>query len=413
MAKAEPRSRIVIEPLAHFDLSSHSRSSVQSLTISRGSDSRAIFYVGTKSGTILSLAADLNNATTSAPAATTELDSSKNTSFLKKLSLLRSVSVSNSPVNSILVLSEIGKLLLLSDGSLFLVDSALSQSAKRLSFSKGISFATRRLLSNESESSKLLGTVNSFSEHSSAGQRLMQRLGGGVRANGLKIKDPEQHSEGSYVFAIVIGKRLIFVELVFGHGASRSDKDINGTSGSLVILKEIQCVDEILTMVWLNDSIIVGTTNGYSLISCVTGQTGVIFSLPDVSRPPCLKLLHKELKVLLLVDNVGIIADAHGQPVGGSLVFRNGLDSVGEISSYVVIVNGGKMELYHKISGACIQTLPFGGEGIGPCIVASEEEGGGEFVAVATATKVCSSINQMVLQSLFRIHSLTFFFLKF
>ncbi|KAF7825849.1 vacuolar sorting protein 3-like isoform X1 [Senna tora] len=385
MAKAEPRSRIVIEPLAQFDLSNHSRSSVRSLAISRESDSTAVFHVGTKSGTVLALIADLNKATTSAPAATSELDFSRNTSFLQKLSLLGSVSVSNSPVDSILVLGDVGKLLLLSDGSLFLVDSALSQSAKRLSFSKGISLVTRRLRSNESESSNLLGTVNSFSEHSSTGQRLMQKLGGGVRANGLKIKEPELQSEGNYVFAIVIGKRLILAELVFGHGASRSDKEING---SLVILKEIQCVDGIVTMVWLNDSIIVGTVNGYSLISCVTGQSGVIFSLPDVSRPPRLKLLQKELKVLLLVDNVGIIVDAQGQPVGGSLVFRHGLDSVGEISSYVVIVTGGKMELYHKKSGTCIQTLPFGGEGIGPCIVASEEEGGGEFVAVATATKV-------------------------
>lgn len=389
MAKPEPKSRIVIEPLAQFDLFNHSRSSVRSLAVSRESDSRAVFYVGTQSGRLISLTADLNKATTSAPAATAELDFSRNTSFLQKLSLLGSVSVSNFPVDSILVLSDIGKLLVLSDGSLFLVDSALSQSAKRLSFLKGVSLVTRRFRSNESESSSSLGAVNSFSEHSSTSQRLIQKLGGGVRANGLKIKEPEQQSEVNNVFASVIGKRLILVELVFGHGA----KDVNGLTGSLVILKEIQCVDGIVTMVWLNDSIIVGTVNGYSLISCVTGQSGVIFSLPDVSRPPRLKLLQKELRVLLLVDNVGIMVDAHGQPVGGSLVFRNGLDSVGEISSYVVIVNGGKMELYHKKSGACIQTLPFGGEGIGPCVVASEEDGGGEFVAVATATKVRSIIH--------------------
>ncbi|XP_054783341.1 vacuolar sorting protein 3 isoform X1 [Prosopis cineraria] len=388
MAKAEPRSRIVIGPLAQFDLSNHSRSSVRSLAIFRESDSRTIFYVGTQSGTVLSLTTDLNNAATSAPAATTELELSKNTSFLKKLSLLKSVSVGDSPVDSVLVLGDIGKLLLLSDGSLFLVDSALTQPPKRLSFSKGISLVTRRMRSNESEGSKFLGNINSSSEHSSTGQRLMQRLGGVSRANGLRTKEPELHGEENYVFAIVIGKKLMLVELLFGHGASRSDKDINGVTGSLVILKEIQCVDGIMTMVWLNDSIIVGTINGYNLISCVTGQSGVIFSSPDVSRPPRLKLLLKELKVLLLVDNVGVIVDAHGQPVGGSLVFHDGLDSVGEISSYVVIVNGGKMELYHKRSSTCIQTLPFGGEGIGRCIVASEEEGDGEFVAVATATKV-------------------------
>ncbi|XP_028795690.1 vacuolar sorting protein 3 isoform X4 [Neltuma alba] len=281
MAKAEPRSRIVIGPLAQFDLYNHSRSSVRSLAIFRESDSRAVFYVGTQSGTVLSLTTEINNAATSAPDATTELEFSKNASFLKKLSLLKSVSASNSPVDSILVLGEVGKLLLLSDGSLFMVDSALTQPPKRLSFSKGISLVTRRMRSNESDSSKFLGTVNSYSEQSSTGQRLMQRLGGGSRANGLRTKEPELHSGENYVFAIVIGKKLMLVELVFGHGASRSDRDINGVTGSLVILKEIQCVDGIMTM-----------------------------------------------------------------------------------------------------------ALPFGGEGIGPCIVASEEEGDGEFVAVATATKV-------------------------
>ncbi|XP_017421507.1 probable 3-hydroxyisobutyrate dehydrogenase-like 1, mitochondrial [Vigna angularis] len=35
---------------------------------------------------------------------------------------------------------------------------------------------------------------------------------------------------------------------------------------------------------FLNDSIIVGTINGYSLISCVIGQSSVIFLLSDVSR---------------------------------------------------------------------------------------------------------------------------------
>ena len=197
------------------------------------------------------------------------------------------------------------------------------------------------------------------------------------RLNGLRGKD--------YVFGVVIGKKLMLVELV---------------SGSLVVLKEIQCVDGIMTMVWLDDSIIVGTMSGYSLISCVSGQSVVIFSSPDVSHPPRLRLLVKELKVLLLVDNVGIIVDAHGQPVGGSLVFHHGLESIGEISSYVVVVNGGKMDLYHKRSGVCIQSLPFGGEGIGRCIVASEEEGDGEFVAVATATKVCCFHNPGSLQLL-------------
>ena len=307
----------------------------------------------------------------------------------------------DSPVESIFVLVEMGKILMLSDGSLFLVDSELANHAARLSLPKGVSVVTRRLRSGESEGSS--------EQASSTGQRFLKRLGSGVRANGLRVKEGEVQSEGNSVFAVVVGKRLLLVELVLGNrGGKSNDKDVGGNIGSLVVLKEIQFVDGVIsTMVWLDDSIIVGTANGYSLISSVTGQSGVIFSLPDVLRPPRLKLLVKEWRVLLLVDNVGIIVDPHGQPVGGSLVFRRGLDSVGEISSYVVIVSDGKIELYHKKYGSCVQELPFGGEGIGPCMVASEEDSGGKLVAVATATKVCSSVNLVTLGDLHSEYTLS------
>ncbi|XP_057451483.1 vacuolar sorting protein 3 isoform X2 [Lotus japonicus] len=369
MAKPEPSTtRIVMEPLSQFDISTHSRTTtVRSLAIATLPNShhhRAVLYVGTHSGTLFSLSAD------------TTVQNGDSTSFLRKLSFLRSVSVSESPVEAVLVLADLGKVLLLSEGSLFLVDSELSNRAVKLGFSKGVGVVTRRKLrSGECEGEGLgLGASNS--------QRFLQKLGG------LRLKEGEvlQGGEGGCVLALAIGRRLVIVELVLGNRGGKSDKDGNG---SLVVLKEIQCVDGVVsTMLWIDDSIIVGTVNGYSLISCVSGQSSVIFSLPDVSRPPRLKLLHKEWRVLLLVDNVGIIVDAHRQPVGGSLVFRHGLDSVGELSSYVVIVSDGKIELYHKKNGSCVQVLPFGGEGIGPCIVASEEGRGGELVAVATATKV-------------------------
>ncbi|XP_027335258.1 vacuolar sorting protein 3 [Abrus precatorius] len=373
MAKVENgMNRIVLEPHSQFDLTTHSRaSSIRSLaiaTLSNPKRHQPVIYVGTHSGTLFSLSADGNDTTV------------QNDVVLRKLSFLRSVLVSDTGVESISVLEEFGKVLLLSDGALFLVDSELSNHATKLSFLKGVSLVTRRRLRNsESESS---GSGLS----PGSGHRFLQKLGG-VRANGLRIKEGEAQSEGgSCFFAVVVGKRLILAELVLGNRNGKSEKDV---SGSLVVLKEIQCVDGVIsTMVWLNDSIIVGTVNGYSLISCVTGQSSVIFSLPDVSRPPRLKLLHKEWKVLLLVDNVGVIVDAHGQPVGGSLVFRHGLDSVGEIDSYVVVVSDGRIELYHKKCGSCVQVLPFGGEGVGRCVVASEEDRGGKLVAVATATKV-------------------------
>ncbi|KAE7995967.1 hypothetical protein FH972_000719 [Carpinus fangiana] len=394
MAKPEPRARTVLEPLAQVELSNHSRSPTRSLAIWTVSDSETLTYVGTQSGTLILFSTNPNNPTTT----TTSETASKSTSFSpQNISLLRSASVGDdSPVDRILVLAEIGKVLVLSDGALFLVDYLLLQPVKRLSFFKGVSVITMRFRSsNQAESTNLLesnaNSNASSSDYASTSQRLLQRLGGGIRANGLRVKESEQHhrSEGNFVFSFVIGKRLILVELVLGNRANKSEEDVDGVNGSFVVLKEIQCIDGIMTMVWLDDSIIVGTVNGYSLYSCVTGQSGIIFTLPDMSSPPQLKLMWREWKVLLLVDNVGVLVNAHGQPVGGSLVFRHGApDSIAEISSYVVVVKDGNLELYHKKSGRCLQTVTFGGEGVGPCVVADDEVGGGKLLAVATPNKV-------------------------
>ncbi|XP_047181460.1 vacuolar sorting protein 3 [Vigna umbellata] len=375
MSKVESSmARVVLEPHAQFDLTAHSRaSSIRSLALATLPDARrdrsTVLYVGTNSGTLFSLSADTDDG-----------DGAPNDAVLRKLSFLRSVSVSDAAVECISVIEEFGKVLLLSNGALFLVDSELSNRASKLNFSKGVSLVTRRRFRNgESES---LGLGSGSGSGLGSGLGLFQKL----RMN--SVKEGEMHSEGGCVFAVVVGKRLILAELVLGNRNGKNERD-DGGGGSLVVLKEIQCVDGVVSaMVWLNDSIVVGTVNGYSLISCVTGQSCVIFSLPDVSRPPRLKLLHKEWRVLLLVDNVGVIVDAHGQPVGGSLVFRHGLDSVGEIGYYVVVVSDGKIELYHKRNGGCVQVLPFGGEGVGRCVVASEEDRDGRIVVVATATKV-------------------------
>nr|KJB69957.1 hypothetical protein B456_011G051400 [Gossypium raimondii] len=337
---AKLKSRIAVEPFAHFDLPTHH------LSISTLSLSQSTLYVGTR-----------------------------NASLSRNVSLLRTVSVSGSPVESIFVLSEIGAVLVLSDGFLFITDSLLIHPVKKLGGLKGVSVIARRFRGTHSQSTDLTDNTS----NSSKGQRILDKFGR-VRTNGVKSKDLEQNREGNYVFALVIGKKLMLIELVLSSDLANA---------SFVILREMQCFDGVKSMVWLDDSIIVGTINGYSLFSCVTGQSGVIFSLPDLSRPPLLKLLWRNWEVLLLVDNVGVIVDALGQPVGGSLVFRKGgPDSIGDLSSYVVVVRDGKMDLYHKKSGNCIQTLTFGVEGVGQCIVADEENRSGEFAAVATPTKV-------------------------
>ncbi|KAL6282839.1 hypothetical protein ACE6H2_013768 [Prunus campanulata] len=381
MAKPEPSARTVLEPLSFFNLSDHSRAQVTSLAIYTVSDSQCLIYIGTQFGALFLFSVNPGN-----PNDETRSDRSNSPSVLQNISLLRKVVVGNSSVESIQVFGDIGKLLVLLGGFLFTVDSLLLQPVKRLSFLRGISVITRRLRSSESECSNLSALSNSL-EYTSTSQRFLQKLGSGIRANGLKMKETVQQRVGNHVFSVVIGKRLVLIELILINRVGKSDQDID--DGSFVILKEIQCIDGVMAMVWLNDSIIVSTVNGYSLFSCVTGQSGVIFSLPDGSSLPRLKLLCKEWNLLLLVDNVGVIANAHGQPVGGSLVFHSNPDSIGEISSYVVVARDGKLELYHKKTGTCIQMVTFGGEGVGgPCVVADEEDRTGKLVVVATPTKV-------------------------
>ncbi|BFG28341.1 hypothetical protein CerSpe_146150 [Prunus speciosa] len=381
MAKPEPSARTVLEPLSFFNLSDHSRAQVTSLAIYTVSDSQCLIYIGTQFGALFLFTVNPGN-----PNDETRSDRSNSPSVLQNISLLRKVVVGNSSVESIQVFGDIGKLLVLLGGFLFTVDSLLLQPVKRLSFLRGISVITRRLRSSESECSNLSALSNSL-EYTSTSQRFLQKLGSGIRANGLKMKETVQQRVGNHVFSVVIGKRLVLIELILINRVGKSDQDID--DGSFVILKEIQCIDGVMAMVWLNDSIIVSTVNGYSLFSCVTGQSGVIFSLPDGSSLPRLKLLCKEWNLLLLVDNVGVIANAHGQPVGGSLVFHSNPDSIGEISSYVVVARDGKLELYHKKTGTCIQMVTFGGEGVGgPCVVADEEDRTGKLVVVATPTKV-------------------------
>lgn len=377
--KSEPTTtRTVVEPLFTFDLTAHTSTSIKSLAIS--TNSHSFIYIGTHSGFLLLLSSNPENPVDKThnkePNSTLDFDLSK-----RNVSILKSVSVADSPIETVFLLEEIRKVLVLCDGCLFLTDSDLVQPVKKLGFVKGVSFIAKRVKSSELECTDLLSVSNS--ESSIASSRILQKLGGGggIRVNGVRSKEFAQKSDGgNNVFAAVIGKKLMLMELVFGKA--------DCLNASFVVLKEIQCIDGVKTILWINDSIIVGTVNGYSLFSCVTGQSGVIFTLPDVSSLPLLKLLWKEKKVLLLVDNVGIVVDAHGQPVGGSLVFRKGPDSVGELASYIVVVRDGKMELYHKKLVSCVQTVSFGSEGVGPCIVANEESGNGKLVAVATPAKV-------------------------
>uniref|UniRef100_A0A2P2LMP1 CNH domain-containing protein n=1 Tax=Rhizophora mucronata TaxID=61149 RepID=A0A2P2LMP1_RHIMU len=389
MARSNLACRTVLEPLSTFDLATHSGgTSIRSLAVSSlsqsdsdsDSDSQTLIYIGTHSGSLILLSASPN------PNPNTDDDGDSVTK--RSVSFLRSVSLGDSPVETVLILAGIAKVLVLCDGCLFLVDSLLAQPVKRFTLFRGVSVISRRITTSESESSRLSTVSTSGLESSGASQRFFRKLGGGIKVNGTKTRETEalQSQGNDNHFAVVIAKRLILTELRFGN--NRLGKIDDAVNGSLVLLKEMQCIDGVKTMVWLNDSIILGTAHGYSLFSCFTGQSGVIFTLPDESSPPLLKLLGKEKVVLLLVDNVGIVVSEHGQPIGGSFIFRSCPDSVAELSSHMVLVRDGHMELYHKRTSSCIQTVVFGGKGVGPSAVANEENGNGKIIAVATSTKV-------------------------
>ncbi|KAJ4969377.1 hypothetical protein NE237_016078 [Protea cynaroides] len=394
-AKFETKApaRTVLEAVAEFELPKISalppsvRSSFRSLAVSTVSDSQTLVYIGTHGGKIILLSLDPSSVVdTNSSYSTVENQTGFEASSSKKLTYMRSLSVSDCSVDSIHECVEIGKILVLSDGFLFLLDLHLLQPIRRLNFPRGTTVVARRLRGSESTSSDLLGDGVPWSELSIPGQRFLQKLGGGIRANSMKHRDYESPREGNCVVAVAVGKRLVLIELLLPDRTGRTDSGAD--SGEIfIVLKEIQGVGGVTTMVWLDDSIIVGTVNGYTLFSCVTGQSSPLFSLPDTSSPPCLKPLVKDHNVLLFVDNVGIIVNAVGQPVGGSLIFRYVPDSVGEMSSYVIVVKDGSMDLYHKKTSLCIQSLHFAMEGVSPCIVANEESGNGEFVVFATPAK--------------------------
>lgn len=373
MAKPESSNiRTVIEPFAEFKSPSSSSSSfIRSLALSTVSDSQTLIYAGTVSGNLLLLSLDPSQTPNE------EIIEDKAKPTPRKISFVRYVTVSTCSIDSIHVISEIEKVLVISDGLLYFVDSFLLQPLKKLSALKGISAVGRRIRSGEPNS------FTDLQEVSSVGSSFLQKLGSGIRSNGVKSSGKESellNKDHNCVFAAVCGKRLMLI----GHDSSES----NG--GSVLILKEMQCVDMVKTVVWVDDSIIVGNFSGYYLYSCVTGQCALLFSLPDpITSPPQLKLLRKDWKLLLLVDNVGVTVNAQGQPVGGSLVFRHAPDSLAEIGTYVVVMKNGKMELYHKKSGYCIQTISFAGEGVGPFVVADDEDGNRKLVAVAIQSKVC------------------------
>ncbi|KAJ9563211.1 hypothetical protein OSB04_008371 [Centaurea solstitialis] len=295
-------------------------------------------------------------------------------------------------VDSIHVFGEIEKVLVVSDGFIHFVDMELIKPVKKIGALKGVNVVARRLRSKGSSVFSKL-TVGGGGD-SGVGSGFLQRLGGGGGGGGGRLNGGGGASDlpidDNCVFAAAVGKKLILVGLVgrSNNNDRGSNESYDSVAGSLVTLREIVCVDMVKDVVWIDDSIVVGGESGYYLCSCVTGQCGLIFSLPDMSSSPRLKVLRKECKVLLLVDNVGIVVDSHGHPVGGSLVFNGSPVGVGEIGTSIVALHNGKMELYLKKSGSFVQKIAVSSDGSGRVFITDDENGTGNVVVVATPGKV-------------------------
>ncbi|CAI9279278.1 unnamed protein product [Lactuca saligna] len=337
MAKPLLKSRTILEPFAQFNASS---SSIRSLALFSTSPSKTLIYVGTVSGKLLLLSLHHPSSNSSNSHNQESSSNNENRDNDDQIKFVRHMSISDCAVESIHVFGEIEKILVVSDGFIHFVDLELVKPVKKIGALKDVSFVARRLRSKGNEGFTKL-TVGGGAD-ASGGSSFLQRLGGGGggRLNGGVVNDLP--IDDNCVFAAAVGKKLILVGLV---GRSNESYD------------------------------------------SVAGQCGLIFSLPDMSTP-CLKVLKKEYKVLMLVDNVGIIIDSQGQPVGGSLVFHGSPDGIGEMGTSVISLHNGKMELYLKKTGKCVQKIVFSVEGTGQRVIADDEDETGKVVVVATSSKV-------------------------
>jgi vacuolar protein sorting-associated protein 3 len=239
------------------------------------------------------------------------------------------------PVSAILPLPSVARLLVLADGLLLLADPLLSRPVRRLGSLRNVAAVAARRAS----------------------------------------ADP---GSPSCSIAVSVGKKLLRVDLTLQDG---DELDVQ--------TREIAAVEGVKALAWVDDSVFVATATGYSLFSSTAGQGVDIFTLPESSGRPRVRPLSGGDEVMLLVDNVGVVVDRFGQPVGSSLVFNTTPDCIAEVFPYVIVAGDSKVDVYRRRNGAHLQTIPVARTGQGVLIVASDDDGiGTELVVIATAYKV-------------------------
>lgn len=429
------RDRTALTVAAETDIStrpefSSQSSRFQSAAILTISQTQVLLYLGTADGKILLLSWNPSNSSpmpSSAKANGVGSSNSLNTS--NDIVLLGSKSLGRHAIEGICTLQESNKVAVLAGSFIFLFDVYLMESVNQLIFTKGASAMAKRMISPSMKISdervsgvdlaaglprkgvigselrsglhrRLSGEPSSWS----TGQGLVQKIGGFGRTNKRSLLAPDLAKERignagnkrvrNAQWAVAVGKRLFLCEIlstgtdskmkeVIRHKQSNMAMNEFGLYGNMKV-KELPGIEGVLTMTWLDNSIIVGTVNGYSVISLADGNSTPVFLLPDSSSPPLLKCIPRDAEVLLLVDGVGIVVNGAGQPTAGSLLFKYHPDSVGQSGSYVVVAKHGKLELYHKATGFRVQSISLATTG--HSIIA--DENGGNFIIVATELKV-------------------------
>lgn len=318
--------------------------------------------------------------------------------------------IGKTPVEGLCALPECGRLAMLFDGQVSLLDMRNLGALEKLSATKGASCMARATSAPQASPSSAISTGNGDDpitdpeEYEISGKRpksggsFVGKLGEafGRRASQSDLSVAKLFTtlgESFGKLAVCVRKKIVLYEVctVVDKGTNKEKRANTGWDDAVTVsatkVREIASVEGIVTMAWLENVVIAGTRQEYILFSVTSGQSSVLFSLPqDLPYPPLLKLFPKDLEVLLLIDNVGILANTEGQPTAGSLVFSTVPDAIGQTPPYVVVVKQGHVELYHRKTGAKIQTLEFTGAGKGRCLVADDD--GGSYVVVAGASKV-------------------------
>lgn len=320
-------------------------------------------------------------------------------------------SISRGSVDGLCVLPDAGRIAVLSDDLVALVDYNTLGALEVLHPTKGAS-AMARWYQSEGEANKIFGDAGSglsslenhkephfaqlFASQPAAQladkwtntgslsskfgdirgvfgfSKLSGQVGSGV--TGLTGKP----GAASARLAVAVKKKLLLFEVFV-----RKDRKERVTAR---LLKEVVGMDGVVTLAWLGDVVFAGSLQEYTIFSLSTGQATPLFSLPkDLSGPPLLKPFPEDCGVLLTVDTLGILVDAGGIPRTGSVLFTSVPDAVASSASFVVAAAHGHVELYHRRTGRKVQTL-LTDMTEGPSILADSEDG--TFLVVANSSKV-------------------------